>query len=46
MSLDVIVVPVDFSYKTINELMDAFKKDPGAINGGACGGVDHIIAWA
>lgn len=43
---DVIVVPADSPYKTINELMDAFKKDPGAISfgGGSAGGVDHIIA--
>ncbi|MEN9435187.1 MAG: hypothetical protein RLZZ422_2776 [Pseudomonadota bacterium] len=43
---DVIVVPADSPYKTITELMDAFKKDPGAISfgGGSAGGVDHIIA--
>ena len=43
---DVLVVPENSPYKTLTELMDAVKKDPGSVSfgGGSAGGVDHIIA--
>lgn len=43
---DVVVVPDNSPYKTLTELMDAVKKDPGSVSfgGGSAGGVDHIIA--
>lgn len=43
---DVLVVPENSPYKTLKDLMEAFKKEPGAISfgGGSAGGVDHIIA--
>jgi putative tricarboxylic transport membrane protein len=42
---EVIVVPADSDYQTLQDLMDAFKADPGAISwaGGSAGGTDHIL---
>lgn len=41
---DAIVVPVDSPIKTIKDLVEMMKADPGAVNwaGGSAGGVDHI----
>ncbi len=43
---EVIVVPADSPYKTLDDLVAAWKKDPGsiAIAGGSAGGVDQILA--
>lgn len=43
---EVIVVPADSPYKTLGDLVNAWKKDPGgvAIAGGSAGGVDQILA--
>lgn len=43
---EVIVVPATSPYKTLKELVDAFKADPGSISwgGGSAGGVDHVLA--
>lgn len=43
---EVIVVPADSPYQTLGDLIDAWKKDPGAIAiaGGSAGGVDQILA--
>lgn len=43
---EVIVVPKDSPYKTIDDLIAAFKKDPGSVSwgGGSAGGTDHILA--
>ena len=43
---EVIVVPGNSPYKTLKELVDAFKANPGSISwgGGSAGGVDHILA--
>lgn len=42
---EVIVVPADSEYQTIDELMAAFVEDPGAISwaGGSAGGTDHLL---
>lgn len=42
---EVIVVPADSEYQTLQDLIDAFKADPGAISwaGGSAGGTDHIL---
>lgn len=42
---EVIVVPADSPYETIDDLMTAFKEDPGAISwaGGSAGGTDHLL---
>ena len=42
---EVIVVPADSEYQTLQDLMDAFAADPGAISwaGGSAGGTDHIL---
>jgi len=41
---DAIVVPADSPIKSINELVDMMKADPGSVSwaGGSAGGVDHI----
>lgn len=41
---DAIAVPTDSPIKTINELVEMMKADPGAVSwaGGSAGGVDHI----
>ncbi|GAA2177178.1 tripartite tricarboxylate transporter substrate-binding protein [Arthrobacter parietis] len=42
---DAIVVPTDSEYETLEQLMDAFEADPGAVawGGGSVGGVDQIL---
>jgi putative tricarboxylic transport membrane protein len=41
---EAIVVPASSEIKTIGDLVEALKKDPGAVSwaGGSAGGVDHI----
>ncbi len=43
---EVVVVPASSPYKTLAELLAAFKADPGKISwhGGSAGGTDHILA--
>lgn len=40
----VLAVKADSPYKTLDDFVEAFKKDPGAtpVGGGSAGGVDHI----
>lgn len=42
---EVIVVPADSKYETLQQLIDDFKADPTAISwgGGSAGGTDHIL---
>ena len=42
---EVIVVPASSPYQTLQDLVDAFVADPGAISwaGGSAGGTDHIL---
>lgn len=42
---EVIVVPADSEYQTIDDLMAAFQEDPGAVSwaGGSAGGTDHLL---
>ncbi|HEY8341598.1 MAG TPA: tripartite tricarboxylate transporter substrate binding protein [Calditerricola sp.] len=42
---EVIVVPKDSPYKTLQDLIEAFKQNPGAIawGGGSAGGTDHML---
>jgi putative tricarboxylic transport membrane protein len=42
---EVVVVPKDSKYQTLQDLMADFKADPGAISwgGGSAGGTDHIL---
>ncbi len=43
---EVVVVPANSPYKTMGDLVKAFKADPGKVswNGGSAGGTDHILA--
>ncbi|MFN4237724.1 MAG: Bug family tripartite tricarboxylate transporter substrate binding protein [Vogesella sp.] len=43
---NVIVVPASSPYKSIKDLMAAYKANPGAVSigGGSAGGIDHIMA--
>lgn len=43
---EVIVVPANSPFKTMGDLVQAFKADPGKVswNGGSAGGSDHILA--
>lgn len=43
---EVVVVPASSPYKTLGDLLKAFKADPGKVawNGGSAGGTDHILA--
>jgi putative tricarboxylic transport membrane protein len=43
---EVIVVPADSKIKTMKELVEQLKKNPGSVSwgGGSKGGVDHILA--
>ncbi|HQR75517.1 MAG TPA: tripartite tricarboxylate transporter substrate-binding protein [Burkholderiaceae bacterium] len=43
---EVVVVPANSPFKTMGDLVKAFKADPGKIswNGGSAGGTDHILA--
>jgi putative tricarboxylic transport membrane protein len=42
----VVVVPANSPYKTFQDLVNAFKADPGKVSwhGGSAGGSDHILA--
>jgi len=42
---EVIVVPASSPYQTLQDLVDAFVEDPGAVSfaGGSAGGTDHIL---
>ncbi|MCL4747614.1 MAG: tripartite tricarboxylate transporter substrate binding protein [Burkholderiaceae bacterium] len=42
---EVIVVPANSPHKTLGDLMNAFKANPGAVSwgGGSAGGTDHIL---
>jgi len=42
----VVVVPANSPHKTMDDLVKAFKADPGKVswNGGSAGGSDHILA--
>jgi putative tricarboxylic transport membrane protein len=42
---EVIVVPANSPHKTMADLVNAFKKDPGKVSwgGGSAGGTDHIL---
>ena len=42
---EVIVVPKDSEYQTLDDLIAAFQADPGSISwaGGSAGGTDHIL---
>lgn len=42
----VIVVPAESPFKTLNDLVTALKADPGKVSfaGGSAGGTDHILA--
>jgi len=42
---EVIVVPADSPYQTLDDLMEAFKADPGSVSwaGGSAGGTDHLL---
>lgn len=42
---EVIVVPASSPYQTLQDLVDAFRADPGAVAfaGGSAGGIDHIL---
>lgn len=42
---EVIVVPADSEYETIDDLMAAFTEDPASISwaGGSAGGTDHLL---
>lgn len=42
---EVIVVPANSEYQTLDDLMEDFKADPGAVTwgGGSAGGTDHIL---
>ncbi len=42
---EVIVVPADSEYQTLDDLIAAFKEDPAAISwgGGSAGGTDHVL---
>lgn len=42
---EAIVVPANSKFKTLKDLLDAFKANPGSIawGGGSAGGVDHIL---
>ncbi|HXH02865.1 MAG TPA: tripartite tricarboxylate transporter substrate-binding protein [Candidatus Competibacteraceae bacterium] len=43
---NVLVVPANSPHKTLKELLEAVKANPGAVSfgGGSAGGVDHIMA--
>lgn len=43
---EAIVVPADSEFQTLEQLMDAVKKNPGSISfgGGSLGGTDHLLA--
>jgi len=43
---EVIVVPANSPHQTLQDLVDAFRANPGAVSwgGGSAGGTDHILA--
>lgn len=43
---EVIVVPANSPFRTLGELLEAFRRNPGSISwgGGSAGGIDHILA--
>ena len=43
---EVIVVPADSPFKTLDEMIEQWRADPGAmpIGGGSAGGIDHMVA--
>ena len=43
---EVVTVPADSPYATIDELLEDFRRDPAAVSwaGGSAGGIDHILA--
>lgn len=43
---NVLVVPKESPYETLDEFIEAFREDPGgtAIAGGSLGGIDHVLA--
>src|SRR5690606_1852846 len=43
---EVIVVPANSPHQTLQDLIDAFRANPGAVSwgGGSAGGTDHILA--
>ena len=43
---EVVTVPADSPYRTIEELLEDFRRDPTAVSwaGGSAGGIDHILA--
>jgi putative tricarboxylic transport membrane protein len=43
---EVVVVPANSPFKSMGDLVKAFKADPGKVswNGGSAGGTDHILA--
>lgn len=43
---EVIVVPASSPFRTLGELLESFRRNPGSISwgGGSAGGIDHILA--
>lgn len=43
---EVVTVPADSPYGTLDELLEDLRRDPGAVSwaGGSAGGIDHILA--
>ncbi len=43
---EVIVVPADSPFQTLDEMIEQWRADPGAmpIGGGSAGGIDHMVA--
>jgi putative tricarboxylic transport membrane protein len=41
-----LVVPADSTFQTLNDFLDAWKKDPGgtSIGGGSLGSIDHLLS--
>lgn len=42
---EVVVVPADSEFETLDDLLAALREDPGAVSwgGGSAGGIDHIL---
>lgn len=42
---EVVAVPSNSPYRTLTELLDAFRKDPSSVSwgGGSAGGIDHML---
>ena len=42
---EVVVVPADSEFETLEDLLTALREDPGAVSwaGGSAGGIDHIL---